>query len=90
MNIKGELLWVYEGLTTYLGNNVLTPRSGLLTPQEYRERLATVAARLDRETGRQWRRKPRESICSEQKANLLILGHSVSFALQVNHGGPCD
>lgn len=53
--MTGELLWVYEGLTQYLGNNVLTPRSGLLTPDEYRERLATVAARLDHEKGRDWR-----------------------------------
>lgn len=59
-------------------------------PVEYRERLATVVARLDYETGRQWRRKPRKSIRGEQKANLLILEHTVSFALQVNHGGPCD
>jgi predicted metalloprotease with PDZ domain len=53
--MTGELLWVYEGLTQYLGNNVLTPRSGLLTPEEYRERLATTAARLDHENGRRWR-----------------------------------
>jgi predicted metalloprotease with PDZ domain len=53
--MTGELLWVYEGLTQYLGNNVLAPRSGLLTPEEYRERLATVAARLAHENGRRWR-----------------------------------
>ena len=27
--MKGDLLWVYEGLTQYLGE-ILTPRSGLL------------------------------------------------------------
>jgi predicted metalloprotease with PDZ domain len=53
--MTGEGLWVYEGLTQYLGNNVLTPRSGLLSPEEYRERLATTAARLDHENGRRWR-----------------------------------
>src|SRR5579862_8091728 len=34
--MHGDLLWVYEGLTEYLGN-VLAARSGLLTPDEYRE-----------------------------------------------------
>jgi predicted metalloprotease with PDZ domain len=53
--MTGELLWVYEGLTQYLGSNVLTARSGLLTPDEYRERLAANAARLDHENGRRWR-----------------------------------
>ncbi len=52
--MKGELLWVYEGLTEYLGE-VLTPRSGLWTPELYREHLADVAATLDNESGRQWR-----------------------------------
>jgi predicted metalloprotease with PDZ domain len=53
--MTGELLWVYDGLTSYLGDNVLTPRGGLLSPEEYRERLATNAARLDRQEGRSWR-----------------------------------
>jgi hypothetical protein len=42
--MKGDLLWVYEGLTQYLGN-ILTPRSGLYTPEEYREDLARTTAR---------------------------------------------
>lgn len=50
----GELLWVYEGLTEYLGD-VLTARSGLWKPEEYREALALTAADLDRTTGRTWR-----------------------------------
>src|SRR5262249_17460411 len=37
--MKGELLWVYEGLTEYLGQ-VLTARSGLLSADQYREALA--------------------------------------------------
>src|SRR5579883_65543 len=41
--MKGDLLWVYEGLTQYLGE-VLTPRSGLSTAPEFRERIAMVAA----------------------------------------------
>ena len=41
--MKGDLLWVYEGLTEYLGE-ILTPRSGLWTPEQYREYLAETAA----------------------------------------------
>lgn len=52
--MKGELLWVYEGLTEYLGV-VLTARSGLLAPAEWREDLARVAAYLDHRPGRTWR-----------------------------------
>jgi predicted metalloprotease with PDZ domain len=50
----GDLLWVYEGLTEYLGE-VLTARSGLWTPEQYREALAETAAMLDHRTGRTWR-----------------------------------
>lgn len=52
--MEGELLWVYEGLTTYLGD-VLTARSGLCTPEQYRQMLAIDAAALDAAPGRQWR-----------------------------------
>jgi predicted metalloprotease with PDZ domain len=50
----GDLLWVYEGLTEYLGT-VLTARSGLWTPEQYREALAETAAMLDHRAGRTWR-----------------------------------
>jgi len=50
----GDLLWVYEGLTEYLGN-VLAARSGLLTDEQYRESLAETAAMLDHRPGRNWR-----------------------------------
>jgi predicted metalloprotease with PDZ domain len=50
----GDLLWVYEGLTEYLGQ-VLTARSGLWTQDQYREALAATAAMLDHRTGRTWR-----------------------------------
>ena len=50
----GDLLWVYEGLTEYLGT-VLTARSGLWTPEQYREALAKTAADMELHTGRQWR-----------------------------------
>ena len=52
--MKGELLWVYEGLTQYLGN-LLAVRSGLWTPEQFRERLASSAADLDHRPGREWR-----------------------------------
>jgi predicted metalloprotease with PDZ domain len=52
--MKGDLLWVYEGLTNYLGE-VLAPRSALWTDEEYRESLAHTAADLDNEYGRRWR-----------------------------------
>lgn len=49
-----DLLWVYEGLTEYLGN-MLAERGGLLTDEQYREQLAETAAMLDHRTGRSWR-----------------------------------
>ncbi|HVO97662.1 MAG TPA: hypothetical protein VMT15_06320 [Bryobacteraceae bacterium] len=52
--MKGSLLWVYEGLTQYLGE-ILTPRSGLLSADEFRQELAITAAALDRKAGRTWR-----------------------------------
>lgn len=52
--MQDDLLWVYEGLTEYLGD-VLTARSGLWTPQEYRDALARSAAMLDHRPGRTWR-----------------------------------
>ncbi len=50
----GDLLWVYEGLTEYLGD-VLTARSGLWTPEQYRDALAETGAMLDHRAGRTWR-----------------------------------
>lgn len=52
--MKGDMLWVYEGLTNYLGE-VLAARSGLWTAEEYREGLAMTAAHLDGQSGRAWR-----------------------------------
>ena len=52
--MKDDLLWVYEGLTDYLGQ-VLATRSGLWTTQEFRDQFAREAALLDAEPGREWR-----------------------------------
>jgi len=52
--MKGDLLWVYEGLTEYLGK-VLPTRSGLWTAENFRESIAAVAAEMDNQSGRKWR-----------------------------------
>ncbi len=52
--MRGDLLWVYEGLTSYYGN-VLAARSGFWTPEKFREHLAGAAAYLDQRAGRTWR-----------------------------------
>jgi predicted metalloprotease with PDZ domain len=52
--MKGNLLWVYEGLTQYLGD-VLGARSKLETAAQYRDFLAEDAAMLDYRPGRTWR-----------------------------------
>jgi predicted metalloprotease with PDZ domain len=51
---EGSLLWVYEGMTQYLGN-VLAARSGLKSQDQYRDMLAMSAANLDYKPGRDWR-----------------------------------
>src|ERR1041384_325251 len=50
----GELLWVYEGLTQYLGY-LLAERSGIWSESYYKDRRAQIAAYLDNEPGRGWR-----------------------------------
>lgn len=53
--MQDDLLWVYEGLTEYLGP-LLAVRSGLFTPEQYREYLANAAAMLGPgRPGRTWR-----------------------------------
>jgi len=51
--MKDDLLWIYEGLTQYIGE-FLSARAGLRTQDDYREALARVAAYLDA-PGRSWR-----------------------------------
>jgi predicted metalloprotease with PDZ domain len=51
---KTKLLWVYEGLTMYLGD-VLMVRAGLVEPKEYLEMLALTVGDLLRREGRRWR-----------------------------------
>jgi predicted metalloprotease with PDZ domain len=58
--MDGNLLWVYEGLTQYLGT-LLSARSGLWTEEYYRDLLAENAAYLDHSRGRDWR--PLQDTC---------------------------
>jgi predicted metalloprotease with PDZ domain len=52
--MRGDLLWVYEGLTQYLGE-VLAGRAGYWTPEQYRDQLALTAAHMSQVAGRTWR-----------------------------------
>jgi len=53
--MKDDLLWGYEGLTDFLGP-MLAARSGLWTPEQYHEYLASIAAMLGPgRPGRTWR-----------------------------------
>jgi predicted metalloprotease with PDZ domain len=53
--LEDDLLWVYEGNTSYFGN-LLAARSGLWTPEDYRGYIEGIAASLGPGTpGRTWR-----------------------------------
>ncbi len=52
--MEGDLLWVYEGLTQYLGY-IFSARSGLWTKQQFLDEAADTAAALDHTPGRSWR-----------------------------------
>ena len=51
---KTRLLWVYEGLTEYLGE-VLMVRSGMIDAAEYRRTLTATIGSLSHREGRRWR-----------------------------------
>ena len=52
--MKGELLWVYEGLTEYFGK-LLAARCGIWSADDFRDNVALLAAELAHRPGRQWR-----------------------------------
>jgi predicted metalloprotease with PDZ domain len=52
--LQTEMLWVYEGLTSYL-SMVLTARSGLWTADQFRDQLAALAMQSAYQPGRRWR-----------------------------------
>jgi predicted metalloprotease with PDZ domain len=62
--MKGDLLWVYEGMTQYWGN-VLAARSALWSSESYRDALAFSAALLDEKPGRTWRNLQDTAISSQ-------------------------
>lgn len=54
--LQTELLWIYEGLTRYLGDFLLTTRSGVRSVENSREYAAWVVAHFDHNRpGRRWR-----------------------------------
>ncbi len=52
--MHGDLLWVYEGMTEFIGTT-LNPRSGLWSQENYRDALAEIAAVMEYTQGRSWR-----------------------------------
>ncbi len=52
--MQDNLLWVYEGLTNYLGD-LMGERIGTVTAEQYRQDLAMTAAQMDAQSGRAWR-----------------------------------
>ena len=62
--MEGELLWVYEGLTDYLGK-VFAARSGLQTNENFRAQFAATAAMLDHRSGRSWRPLADTAVCAQ-------------------------
>jgi len=52
--MRGELLWVYEGMTNYLGW-LLAGRCGLFTSEQARGEMARAAGTLSVRPGRDWR-----------------------------------
>ena len=67
--LKTDLLWVYEGLTQYLGL-VLDARSGFWTKQEFRDELAVTAGGLELPSRRAWRNVLDTAIAAPLEANV--------------------
>ena len=73
--MRGELLWVYEGLTQYYGV-MLSARAGFWTPARLREYLASTAAYLDDRPGRTWRDLQDTAIAAQLLYNASTEGSS--------------
>jgi len=69
---RTELLWVYEGLTSYY-DDVIMARSGMYTPEEYEDALTGYIEGYQMQTGRLWRSI--EDTASAQR-HLRDRGHS--------------
>ncbi len=72
--MKGELLWVYEGMTEFLGTT-LNPRSGLWSLDNYKDALAELAAVMGYTQGRTWR-----PLVDTARAVQLTYGGSPNWA----------
>lgn len=73
--MDGSLLWIYEGLTQYLGT-LMAARSGIWTQEYYRDLLAENAAYLDHSRARDWR--PLQDTCD---AAQLLYGAPKQWAM---------
>jgi predicted metalloprotease with PDZ domain len=73
--LKGDLLWVYEGLTQYYGV-MLAARSGFWTPERLREYLASTVATLNDEPGRTWRNLEDTAVAAQVLYNAPTAGSS--------------
>ncbi|MHB8636143.1 MAG: M61 family metallopeptidase [Fimbriimonadaceae bacterium] len=52
--MKDDLLWVYEGLTQFMGQ-LLACRAGWWTPEQWREQIALNYDEMNSNRGREWR-----------------------------------
>src|SRR5690242_13498757 len=52
--LKFDLIWIYEGLTNYLGD-VLAARSGIFTRQDFLDLMAQLSGNMESRMGRSWR-----------------------------------
>jgi predicted metalloprotease with PDZ domain len=71
---RAQMIWVYEGLTVYLGD-MLTARSGLWSPDTWRDAVAYRAADMAHQTGREWR-----PLLDTTVAAQLLYGSSSAWA----------
>ena len=78
---RDDLLWVYEGLTNYYGM-VLAARSGLWTPQQFREAMAATTASMTFRPGRQWR--PLQDTADEASILYYVPGSWATWRRQVD------
>jgi predicted metalloprotease with PDZ domain len=77
--MQGDLLWVYEGLTEYLGD-VLAARSGLFTEEDLRGELAHDAATMQSHSARTWRSLQDSAIAAQ-----LLYYQSRNWAARLRH-----
>ena len=70
----GDLLWVYEGLTSYWAE-VLATRAGLETNDQMKDRMAVYQAEMDARSGRGWR-----SLQDDSRSAQMLYGAGEQWA----------